>query len=867
MKPPPRFSRTVATIAAAAALSGAAPLAPEGGGRAWQYARDRSADVTHLALDLRFDDAERTVSGAAALTVTALRESTEMLEYDAAFPIESVSASRGSVRYEHAGARLRVFPDPPLDRGDTLTVTIRYHARPTRGLVFIAPDERHPDRAPQIWSQGESEENRHWFPSHDHPNEQMTVDLAATVRKPMRVVSNGRFLETADAEAGWWTWRYRESVPVPSYLVSVVIGDLEEWKQEWNGVPVLAYYPPGRRDDAERTFRRTPDMVGYFSDLFGAYPYEKLAHSTVQDFFFGGMENASAVTLNERVLMSERALADYEPAAAGLIAHEIGHMWFGDYVTCCDWAHVWINEGFSSYAEHLYQERMYGPEAFVREIRNDHDKELKADAVSPRALSTYFYGDEDNLFDDHAYSGGAAVAHMLRDLAGDEAFFAGLRLFLERHGGSCATSEDLRRALEDTSGLDLQDFFREWIYTAGHPRYEVSWSWGASDSVVVEVAQSRVSGGEADGGGPAAPLFSMPVDIDVTTAAGSARYRVLVDDAKERFAFPSADRPLAVEFDRDDWILKELAAEGDIDESLWILAKSPARASRARAARDLGAWSGARTASVVDGLAAALAEPGFVVPVEAAAALGKIGTDTALRALTANVRAEHWRTRVAVAEALGNLEEDGGARSALITMLETDESEAVAAAAATALGRVGPEADVRAPLMAAVSRRSHRERILEAAFGAFIALGSADPLDAAMHAAFTTDEGEARVVALGALGGLARSAEKERRTEVRRALEDALRDSSWRIATQAALALGDLGDDGAIPALEALAENAESRRVRRAVVRAIGTLETRKPDREAAKLRDEVRNLRKERARIDERLREAERKLERRGRR
>src|SRR5262249_46134674 len=237
---------------------------------------------------------------------------------------------------------------------------------------------------------------------------------------------------------------------------------------------------------------RTPEMIRRFGELIGVkYPWNKYAQVVVSDFIFGGMENTTATTMYEHILLDERAAIDV--TSDDLIAHELAHQWFGDLVTCRDWSHGWLNEGFATFMEHIDRESHLGRDEYDHGLRGD------AEAYSAEARGRYRrpivcqdYEAPIDIFDRHLYEKGACVLHMLRRELGDALFFGGVRAYLTRHQKGVVETRDLMRALEEVSGRSLERFFEQWVYRPGHPELEIKVEH-EGEVATVSVKQTQVS--------------------------------------------------------------------------------------------------------------------------------------------------------------------------------------------------------------------------------------------------------------------------------------------------------------------------------------------------------------------------------------
>ena len=276
--------------------------------------------------------------------------------------------------------------------------------------------------------------------------------------------------------------------PNPSYLTSVVIGKFSKQEEDFNGKVSLEYYWPTnipKNYYPMLTFRETPLIIKFFENyLETKYPYEKYWQIAVDKFEFGGMENTNCTTFTSDILHDERASLDYSRDII-IVAHELAHQWFGDLITCKDWSHIWLNEGFASYFEMLYWKHKYinkynnkktNNEFLYKIIHTIEDYFDEAKSLYKRPIVTNLYKHPDELFDSHSYEKGALVLYMLNNLMGEENFKKAIKKYLDTYRESIATTENFQKVCEDIYGEDLQQFFKQWLYTAGHPELEIQFS-------------------------------------------------------------------------------------------------------------------------------------------------------------------------------------------------------------------------------------------------------------------------------------------------------------------------------------------------------------------------------------------------------
>ena len=220
-------------------------------------------------------------------------------------------------------------------------MTIRYQGSPKKGLYFILPNKSYSTQPKEIWTQGEAEDTRYYIPIYDYPNDRTTTEMIVTVPRDWVTVSNGKLESVVDAGQGMKTWTWRQSQPISTYLISLVAGEFDESKKPGATFPWTTACPAEKRSASSRRLSRTPDMLSFFSDRLGVpYPWDKYDQTAVDQFTLGGMENVSATTLTARGLLHPALAHESLEGADGLISHEMSHQWFGDLVTCKDWANL-----------------------------------------------------------------------------------------------------------------------------------------------------------------------------------------------------------------------------------------------------------------------------------------------------------------------------------------------------------------------------------------------------------------------------------------------------------------------------------------------------------------------------------------------
>ncbi|MDG7007922.1 MAG: M1 family metallopeptidase [Nitrososphaerota archaeon] len=644
--------------------------------------------TVHRKVELALDFEKKEISGACTLEIVPVRPDADQFRLDAVeLRISNVIVDGAPAEYEYDNVTLIVAVKPGDGRR---AVRVEYSASPRVGVYFTGPDEFFPDKEVQCWTHSEAEDARHWFPCHDHPHERSTSEMVVMVPRDFRVISNGRLLSVTD-HGETATYHWKEDVAHPTYLTSFVAGKFSEIEQEVDGIKLRYNFPEKKRADVLRYFGETPRVTKVLGELTGMkYPYEKYDQTTVEDFVAGGEENINATTLAMNYYPDADSEEDFSTTYASphtrpidLVAHEESHQWFGDLVTCSDWAHAWLNEGFASYFQELYLERTRGVDEMLWHLDTRTADYFDEDADEyRRAMVERNYVWPDDLFDAHLYPKGASRLHELRFLMGDEAFFKGISSYLKAFANSVADTDDFRKALERSSGLQLAEFFEQAFYKPGHPEFEANYSWDeAGKLATVRVRQVQ----RTDDG---TPVFKLPCEI-VFYAGGEKRtFRVTLDSADQTLTFSLPSKPAIVEFDPRRWLLKKLKFDRGLDLVLNQLEGSLDAWSRAEAARELGKT---KSGMAVEGLARAAAKDQFwLVRARAFRALGDIGTEAALEAMLRLGMPNDRRVRRGFAEALGNFKGER-ARDWVVKLLKEDESPYVRCEAALALAKAWPE--------------------------------------------------------------------------------------------------------------------------------------------------------------------------------
>lgn len=818
-----------------------------------KWPRDRSAEIRHIKLEIALDFERKQITGTATHRVAAIADGLATLEFDAAeLEIAAVRAAGEPIAFESADHKLRVTFAIALAAGTEIDLEIDYSASPRRGLYFVGPDDAYSSKPVQAWTQGEDEDSRYWFPCYDYPNNRATSEVIATVPEKFTVISNGAQISVEhDHAAHTRSFHFRHDVPHSAYLITLAAGEFTMLEDRAGGTPVLYYVQPGREDDARRAFGNTPKMIEFFERKIGVpYPYAKYAQVAVSDFIFGGMENTSATTQTADTLHDARAHLDYK--SDPLVAHELAHQWWGDLLTCRDWSHAWLNEGFATYFEALWCEEYLGPDEFAWNLRQDRAGYLEEDGHHYRRPIVYNrYRAPIELFDRHLYEKGSLVLHMLRRETGDAMFFKSLNLYCTRHRGRNVITQDLQRAFEDATGRNLDFFFDQWVYKEGHPELEVSSAFDDQRKLVSVTVKQTHKTSETIG------LFRLGATIALMDTDGhETRHRVEIRDREHVFVFARDVAPKAVRFDPEHDLVKTLKHKRSREALELELKYAPEAIGRSAAAHELGKEG---SPQAVAALRAAIAGDSFWgVQADAAAALGEIRSETALEALLEGVQLPHPKARRSVMRALGEFRGNPRAADALAAVLDHgDPSYFVEAEAALALGKTR-DARAIAQLEKALERPSYLEVIRAHALGGIAETRNERAIAIGREWCDYGRPPRARVAAIGLLAHIAHHKEATR-DEIIDLLTPLADDREFMVRMRLPAAFEEIGDPRGIAPMRRLAERDLDGRIQRRANEAVAILSEGKSHiEEGNRLRDDLDKLREQNTKLKERLEKLE---------
>ncbi|WP_312790791.1 M1 family aminopeptidase [Sphingobacterium sp.] len=528
-------------------------------------------NLVHTKLDVRFDYENQFLNGKEWVTLQPHFYPTDSLHLDAkGMDIKQVSLVNGEqmipLKYSYDDHSLLIKLDRNYLSNEKYTIYLDYTAKPNllkaqgsaaindaKGLYFINPDERTPNKPRQIWTQGETEASSAWFPTIDRPNQKTTAEISMTVLDNYVSLSNGALSNQQKNNDGTRTDTWKMDLPHAPYLFMIAVGDFKIYQDKYNNIPVDYYLEPKYAPYAKDIFGKTPAMMDFYSKILGVpYPWNKYAQIVCRDYVSGAMENTSATLHGEHVQKTKRELLDDNQE--GTIAHELFHQWFGDLVTAESWSNLTMNESFATFGEVIWREHDGGKDHGDKSRFEKLQSYLKStkNGKSP-TLARYQYDDKEDMFDNISYAKGSLILYALKEQMGDEAFYQSLKKYLTDNSFKTGEPQQLRLAMEEVTGKDWAPYFNQWYYQGGHPILKITTRNG-ENSVILNVAQIQDS---------TVQTFHLPLTVDIYTKNGKIRQTFQLNKRNAQFMVPL---PAAVEFiDIDPE--KTLVGEIQIDKS------------------------------------------------------------------------------------------------------------------------------------------------------------------------------------------------------------------------------------------------------------------------------------------------------------
>lgn len=511
---------------------------------------EESVDVLSYSIGLELRPENSAFRATAEITLW-VSDGTERVRFDLVnLTVDSVKVAGFNVGFQRGAGSLEVELRRSDAPGDTVVVTVFYHGTPEDGLIF----RRNAYGRPAVFADNWPDRARYWFPSIDHPSDKASVEFRVRAPADWEVVASGRLVEEKALDGGAKLTVWATDHPIPVYTMVFGAADMSVRELGALGcdvgsdrcVRITQWVYKEDEERARALFRRAPEIVAFFDSLIGPFPYEKLAlvQSSTR---YGGMENASAIFFGEGVVRRERGDV--------VVAHEIAHQWFGDAVTEREWPDLWLSEGFATYFASVFYE-LRGDEALAARLRARAEATYlgsPGDVARPVIDSTP--ADLLELLNANSYQKGAWVVHMLRQVLGDETFFAGIRHYYAEYQHGTALTQDLQRVMEEVAGRKLDWFFEQWLARPGYPQVEVRHAWDAGNRALeLDVRQVQ-----------SWPAYRLPLTLEADGVGYRLRRTFRVEGSNSRHEWPLPAEPRRVRVDPDNEILGPVTIVGPSD--------------------------------------------------------------------------------------------------------------------------------------------------------------------------------------------------------------------------------------------------------------------------------------------------------------
>lgn len=500
-----------------------------------------TTDILHCFLNIELNFTSRTMSGTNTLTVRSLAAglSTFKLDLRDNMTVSAVTVDAQPAAYTRANHQITVALGRTYAADETFTVSVTYSGRPeSLGWKSFSFTSSTAASLSQPWYA------HTWWPCKDELEDKFTMDFWITVPADKTAVANGALQGTDALTGNRVRYRWRESYPVATYLVSVAASGYVHWTRQYHhaggSMPVQIWCYPSSQSVAETNTAHLVTAIETYSrpDVFGEYPFINEKYGIAQ---FDGSVN-----------MEHQTVSSHHAFDPNIINHELAHQWWGDMITCRTWHDIWLNEGFATYAEAIYHEKKPGGSMAAYMTRMNERR------PSNYAGTVYIYdaSSQSGVFNTNlVYRKAAWVLHMLRHVVGDQNFFDTLAAYRAAYEGRSATTEDFQRVAEVVCGSDLSWFFGQWVYGPGGPEYRFGWQSVQANGqhhLALHIRQVQT----------AYPLFRMPIDVTVQTSGGVATHVVWQEFECQWYSIPVDSQVTLVTLDKDAWILRpELAAE------------------------------------------------------------------------------------------------------------------------------------------------------------------------------------------------------------------------------------------------------------------------------------------------------------------
>ena len=483
-------------------------------------------DIKHYAIELKVNDSTNRIDAKESILLERLDETknisldlTSLNSEGKGMVVESIFEGNFPIKFKHENDKLIIENLRPNAQKE-IELNIVFSGVPIDGLVI--GENKYGNRT----FFGDNWPNRahNWFACVDHPSDKATVQFSVQAPNHYQVIANGEFMGKSDANNSDVIYEYSSTVPLPTKVMVIGIADFKIQNSASSaGVSLSSWVYPENEQKGFYDFEMATTIMPFFVFYLGQYEYEKLANvqSTTR---FGGMENAGCIFYDENAINGKRTCET-------LLVHEIAHQWFGNSATEKEWKDIWLSEGFATYFTNLYIEEVKGKDAFRAQLQKDRSKVIQFTKNYNHPIVDTSYTDLMDLLNPNSYQKGAWVLHMLRRKLGDELFKNGVIAYYREYRLSNASTTDFQFVMEEVSGVDLDQFFQQWLYNSGHPVLSIQGK-ASKKSICFVLQQTQTD-----------LLFTFPITVELTLKNGKKILKVIeVNEKNEvvKFETPSS---------------------------------------------------------------------------------------------------------------------------------------------------------------------------------------------------------------------------------------------------------------------------------------------------------------------------------------
>ena len=498
------------------------------------FAQQNNIDVLHYKFQIGLNDFNDSIQGRAEIKIKFLQHSNQIAfdlyqtnEKGLGMKVGKVddASIRGVAQNEN---KIRLYFSKTFNAGDTATFTIPYSGIPADGLIISKTKYGKRSFFGDNWPN----RGHNWLPCHDDPADKASVEFIITAPNHYQVIANGLMISETINEEKMKVTHWKEEVPISTKVMVIGVAEFAvDLAGYANNIPVYSWVYPENKNDGFYDYALAKDILPFFMSNVGPYGYKKLANVQSKTTF-GGLENANTIFYSENSVTGTRKLES-------LLAHEIAHQWFGNMATEKSFGHLWLSEGFATYFTILYMENKYGIDTAIYMLKEDREQVIAHSKESNTSVVDTAQKDFMKLLNPNSYQKGGWVLHMLRKELGDSIFWKSIRKYYATYAGSIAGTEDLQKVFEETSGKDLNQFFRQWLYTSGQPLLEIDWAYDEKNkNVSVNIIQKQNE------------LFHFPITILFELPNGEKQEEQLkMNKQTQTFTFPLHSKPLNLKTD------------------------------------------------------------------------------------------------------------------------------------------------------------------------------------------------------------------------------------------------------------------------------------------------------------------------------